>query len=89
VREHGLTYGRFIDGLNKAGIDIDRKVLAELAVTDADGFKALAQQAAAAVKKAAARALCRPLMSSGACPRPTVRLAPTCRVFRCCSSVQT
>ena len=35
VREHGLTYGRFIDGLNKAGIDIDRKVLADLAVHDA------------------------------------------------------
>ena len=52
VREHGLTYGRFIDGLNKAGIDIDRKVLADLAVHDAAGFKALAEQAAAAVKKA-------------------------------------
>ena len=52
VREHGLTYGRFIDGLNKAGITIDRKVLADLAVADAAGFKALADQAAAAVKKA-------------------------------------
>ena len=40
VREHGLTYGRFIDGLNKAGIEIDRKVLADLAVKDAAGFKA-------------------------------------------------
>jgi large subunit ribosomal protein L20 len=54
VREHGLTYGRFIDGLNKAGIEIDRKVLADLAVKDAAGFKALAERAAAAVKKAAA-----------------------------------
>src|ERR1044071_4118864 len=54
VREHGLTYGRFINGLNKAGIEIDRKVLADLAVKDAPGFKALAEQAAAAVKKAAA-----------------------------------
>jgi large subunit ribosomal protein L20 len=54
AREHGLTYGRFIDGLNKAGIEIDRKVLAELAVKDAAGFKALADQAAAAVKNAAA-----------------------------------
>ena len=52
VREHGMTYGRFIDGLNKAGITIDRKVLADLAVKDAAGFKALADQAAAAVKKA-------------------------------------
>ena len=47
-----MTYGRFIDGLNKAGITIDRKVLADLAVTDAAGFKALVDQAAAAVKKA-------------------------------------
>src|ERR1700732_1706312 len=54
VREHGLTYGRFIDGLNKAGIEIDRKVLADLAVKDAVGFKVLAERAAAAVKKAAA-----------------------------------
>ncbi len=54
VREHGLTYGRFIDGLNKAGVEIDRKVLADLAVKDAAAFKALADQAASAVKKAAA-----------------------------------
>ena len=48
VREHGLTYGRFIDGLTKAGIEVDRKVLADLAVRDAAGFKALVDQAAAA-----------------------------------------
>src|SRR6202158_4721463 len=54
VREHGLTYGRFIDGLNKARIEIDRKVLADAAVKDAADFKVLAEQAAAAVKKAAA-----------------------------------
>ena len=48
VREHGLTYGRFIDGLNKAGIEIDRKVLADLAVKDAAGFKALVDQVAKA-----------------------------------------
>ncbi len=52
VREHGLTYGRFIDGLNKAGIEIDRKVLADLAVKDAAGFKALVDQAAKAAKQA-------------------------------------
>ncbi len=52
VREHGLTYGRFIDGLNKAGIDIDRKVLADLAVHDAAAFKSLTEQAAKAVEKA-------------------------------------
>jgi large subunit ribosomal protein L20 len=47
VREHGLTYGRFINGLNKAGIEIDRKMLADLAVRDGDAFKALVNQAAA------------------------------------------
>ncbi len=50
VRQHGLTYGRFIDGLNKAGIEIDRKMLADLAVRDSDAFKALVDRAAAAVK---------------------------------------
>src|SRR3974377_827765 len=45
VREHGLTYGRFIDGLNKAGIEIDRKVLADLAITDTGGFAALVGKA--------------------------------------------
>ena len=54
TREHGMTYGRFIDGLNKAGIEIDRKVLADVAVHDADAFKALVTQAQAAVDKAAA-----------------------------------
>ena len=54
TREHGLTYGRFIHGLSVAGIDIDRKVLADLAVQDTAAFKALVDQAAAAVKKAAA-----------------------------------
>src|SRR5689334_7560591 len=46
VREHGLTYGRFIDGLNKACIEIDRKVLADLAVKDAAGFKSFVDQIA-------------------------------------------
>ena len=45
AREHGLTYGRLIDGLNKAGILIDRKVLADIAVRDADAFKAIVAQA--------------------------------------------
>ncbi len=49
TREHGLTYGRFIDGLNKAGIDIDRKVLADLAVHEPASFKVLVDQANAAV----------------------------------------
>ncbi len=41
VREHGMTYGRFIEGLTKAGIEVDRKVLADIAVKDPTGFKAL------------------------------------------------
>ncbi len=45
VREHGLTYARFIDGLTKGGIEIDRKVLADLAVKDAAGFKAIVDKA--------------------------------------------
>jgi len=52
VREHGLTYGRLIDGLGKAGIEVDRKMLADLAVKDAAGFKALVDQAAAKLKAA-------------------------------------
>src|ERR687892_2450184 len=47
VRMHGLTYSRFIDGLGKAGIEVDRKVLADLAIKDAAGFKALCDQASA------------------------------------------
>jgi large subunit ribosomal protein L20 len=53
AREHGMTYGRFIDGLTKAGIEVDRKVLADIAVKDAAAFKALVDQAAAALPKAA------------------------------------
>ena len=49
VREHGLTYGRFIDGLGKAGIDIDRKILAELAVSEPTSFKALVEKASGAL----------------------------------------
>ena len=53
VRAHGLTYGRFINGLALAGIAVDRKVLADLAVNDAAAFKALVDRAAAQVKTAA------------------------------------
>jgi len=52
VREHGLTYSQFIDGLNKSGIEIDRKVLSDIAIRDADGFKAIALQAKSAVEAA-------------------------------------
>jgi len=49
VREHGLTYGRFINGLDLAGIEVDRKVLADLAVREPEAFKALVDQASAAL----------------------------------------
>ena len=52
VRELGMTYGRFIDGLNKAGIEVDRKVLADLAVREPEVFKALAGKAQAAIQAA-------------------------------------
>jgi large subunit ribosomal protein L20 len=45
TRELGLTYARFIDGLSKAGIEVDRKVLADLAVKEPEAFKALAEKA--------------------------------------------
>src|SRR5215217_5001234 len=41
VREHGLTYGRFIDGLSKAGIEVDRKVLSDMAIHEPEAFGAL------------------------------------------------
>lgn len=47
ARECGLSYSRFIDGLKKAGIEIDRKVLADIAVFDKAGFAALAEKAKA------------------------------------------
>jgi large subunit ribosomal protein L20 len=47
VREHGLTYSAFMNGLKKASIDVDRKVLADLAVADKAAFAQLASQAKA------------------------------------------
>ena len=49
ARELGLTYARFIDGLSKAGVEVDRKVLADLAVKEPEAFKALAEKAKAAL----------------------------------------
>lgn len=50
ARLHGLTYSRFMNGLKKAQIDLDRKVLADIAVREPEAFKALADQATAALK---------------------------------------
>jgi large subunit ribosomal protein L20 len=49
VREHGLTYSRFIDGLKKAGIEIDRKVLAALAYDDPASFGEVVKKVQAAL----------------------------------------
>jgi large subunit ribosomal protein L20 len=49
ARQEGLTYGRMIHGLKTAGIEIDRKVLADLAVRDQAGFTSLAKRAQAAL----------------------------------------
>ena len=48
-RELDFTYARFIDGLSKAGIEVDRKVLADIAVKEPEAFKALADKAKAAL----------------------------------------
>ena len=45
ARSHGLSYSRFMDGLKKAGVDLDRKVLADLAVNDPHGFSQIAELA--------------------------------------------
>ena len=45
AREHDLTYSRFMNGLKRSGIDLDRKVLADLAVRDPDAFTSLAERA--------------------------------------------
>ncbi|NGN43752.1 50S ribosomal protein L20 [Mesorhizobium sp. CGMCC 1.15528] len=50
VREHGLTYGRFIDGLNKAGIEIDRKVLSDMAIHEPQAFVLLVNKAKVALE---------------------------------------
>jgi large subunit ribosomal protein L20 len=53
VREYGLNYSTFINGIKLAGIEIDRKQLSELAATEPAAFKAVVEQVQAALKKAA------------------------------------
>ncbi len=50
ARAHGLTYSRFMEGLKAAGIGLDRKALADIAVADEAAFKALVEKAMAALK---------------------------------------
>jgi large subunit ribosomal protein L20 len=49
VRAEGLTYSRFIEGMAKAQIEVDRKMLADMAVRDLTGFKAVVEKAKAAL----------------------------------------
>ena len=53
AREHGLTYGQFIHGLSRAGVGLDRKVLADLAAREPEAFGALVDKARAALAEAA------------------------------------
>ncbi|GHU03489.1 50S ribosomal protein L20 [Alphaproteobacteria bacterium] len=50
ARQHGLTYSRFMGGLKKAGVVLDRKVLSDLAITQPESFKTLVDQAQQALK---------------------------------------
>jgi large subunit ribosomal protein L20 len=52
VREHGMTYSQFINGMNRAGIVLDRKVLSDIATREPEAFKDLVAQAQAALAKA-------------------------------------
>ena len=49
VRQEGLTYSKFINGLNKSGIKIDRKILAEIAYDSPEAFKTIVQKAQSAL----------------------------------------
>ena len=53
VREHGLTYSRFISALAAAGIEVDRKVLSDLAISEPAAFAAIVEQAKGSLPKAA------------------------------------
>ena len=56
VRAQDMTYSRFIEGLKAVGIETDRKILADLAVTDAAAFSAIVAQAKAALEAKASKA---------------------------------
>ena len=49
AREHGLTYSQFINGVKRAGIELDRKVLSDLAINEPAAFQAIAEKAKAAL----------------------------------------
>ena len=49
TRQHGVTYSQFMHGLSKAGIEVDRKILSDIAIHEPEAFKALVDQAQAAL----------------------------------------
>jgi large subunit ribosomal protein L20 len=53
ARQYGLTYSQFVDGLKKAGIEVDRKVLSDIAAQEPDSFRLLVEQARKALGDAA------------------------------------
>ena len=53
ARLHGLNYSQFMNGMKEAGIDLDRKVLSDIAIHEPEAFKSLVGQAQAALDKAA------------------------------------
>ena len=50
VREHGMTYSQFVNGMKRAGIILDRKVLSDIATREPEAFKSLVDQASQALK---------------------------------------
>ena len=52
ARQHGLTYSQFMHGIKLAGIDLDRKVLSDIAIREPEAFQAIASTAQAALEKA-------------------------------------
>jgi large subunit ribosomal protein L20 len=56
ARVHGITYSRFMEGLRAAGITLDRKILADLAVTESASFESIVTQAVNALKQKTAQA---------------------------------
>ncbi|HEX5319614.1 MAG TPA: 50S ribosomal protein L20 [Stellaceae bacterium] len=53
VREHGLTYSQFINGLKRAGLELDRKVLSDLAIREPEAFASIVETAKTALAQAA------------------------------------
>ena len=53
ARQYGLNYSQFMNGLSKASIEVDRKILSDLAITEPEAFKSLVDQAQAALAKTA------------------------------------